>query len=442
MVSRTTTFGRRATDRPQLSARARVSDAQPEAQAELPLPEPAARSGKTEQPDSRPASVIASQGLDPIQRGRPQAVAPPSVAAAFIARFPYCTFALSAVLGLRFWIEVRSATDWIRPLEPGHFSLLAMGASDRTQVIVHGEWWRLFTAIFLHASPTHLIGNLVTLMIVGLFLEPMIGAGWFAAIYLTGGFAGAMLSMLLNGPDVLSVGASGAIMAALAALFTLSFHANATFPTLMRRWSAGALVPALIPQIAHNGASVDTFAHLGGSVAGAFFALIIMAIWQSEAEERPPGMAFATLVAGFWAAMAMYAFADAGTSFTRYARAGLDYIPLAELPADIAAMRDNSFHFVQKYPHDPRSHVFRGLYFMEKNDASDAEPYFRNALAIDDKNPRLTPLYRDWVTTLLGMDLSAQGRAEEGRSVTAPLCNRADLESQTQSMLRDAKLCQ
>ena len=88
---------------------------------------------------------------------------------------------------------------------------------------MHGEWWRLFTATMLHGSAEHLTGNLVTFLLVGFLLEPMIGIGWFAAIYFTGGFAGAVLSTLLNGPDMLSVGASGAIMATLGALCYAQF---------------------------------------------------------------------------------------------------------------------------------------------------------------------------------------------------------------------------
>jgi len=55
------------------------------------------------------------------------------------------------------------------------------------------RWWtmvnggRLFTptAALQHGSPTHLIGNLVTFLTVGFLLEPMIGIGWFSAIYFT-----------------------------------------------------------------------------------------------------------------------------------------------------------------------------------------------------------------------------------------------------------------
>jgi membrane associated rhomboid family serine protease len=160
---------------------------------------------------------------------------PPGLVSRIAARVPWFTLVFTWHLAARFHDDLLRATDFSAPNTPGHFSLLAMGAVDRTQVLGHGEWWRLFTATNLHGSPEHLIGNLTTFVLVGFLLEPMIGIGWFAAIYFTGGFCGAVLSMLLNGPDMLSVGASGAIMATLAALFTLSFHAGARRVNLMRR---------------------------------------------------------------------------------------------------------------------------------------------------------------------------------------------------------------
>ncbi|MEI7789875.1 MAG: rhomboid family intramembrane serine protease, partial [Alphaproteobacteria bacterium] len=137
----------------------------------------------------------------------PQAKAPPGFAGRLLARTPWFTLTVSAILVARFLGELRAATDRMGTHSPGHFTLLAMGASDRIQVLGQGEWWRLFTATTLHGSPGHLIGNLVTFLIVGFLLEPMVGIGWFAAIYFTGGFAGAVLSTLLNAPNALSVGA-------------------------------------------------------------------------------------------------------------------------------------------------------------------------------------------------------------------------------------------
>lgn len=255
-----------------------------------------------------------------------QAIDPPTGVWRFVSRLPFFTAVLSIFLIYRFKAELAAATDWSGPNAPGHFTLLAMGASGRDQVLLNGEWWRLFTASTLHGSQSHLVGNLVTFAIVGLLLEPMIGIGWFAAIYFTGGFAGALLSTLLNPGDMLSVGASGAIMATLAALFTMSFHAGAPRPKLMRRVAALSLFPALIPTVSRGGASADINAHLGGCLAGAVLAFAILIFWQEE-DEYPPGRSTAAIIAGIWVALTVWAFSASTHTYVRYAKDGFDYIP-------------------------------------------------------------------------------------------------------------------
>jgi rhomboid protease GluP len=390
-----------------------------------------------ELPDSRPASVLAA--LDGASPARPIAVAPPGLVARLFSRLPWFTFVLSYVLVCRFNAETAAATDWNAPGAPGHFTLLAMGAVNRTQVAQHGEWWRLFTATALHGSTAHLVGNLVTFVIVGFLLEPMIGIGWFAAIYFTGGFTGAMLSMMLNPADMLSVGASGAIMASLAALFALSFHTGARRPRLMRRVAGFSLFPALLPSIGH-GAITDINAHLGGTLAGTAIAFLMLIVWHED-EDTPPGRSLAAVAAGAWVALTVYAFSLSHGTYAQYARAGIDYIRPADMPKDVQAMKANSFALVEKYPHDPRSHLFRGIYFLEQNDASDAEPYFRSAIALSEKSQVMGPAFHDWTQALLALDVRALGRADEAGTIAAKLCARSDLDSRTQSTLESAKLC-
>ena len=376
----------------------------------------------------------------PTETIAPVAITPPSTAAALIGRFPYFTIVLSFILVSRFMAELRGATDWAGAGTPGHFSLLAMGASDRTQVLDHGEWWRLFTQSVLHGSPSHLIGNLITFLIVGFFLEPMIGVGWFSAVYFTGGFIGAVVSMMANPADVLSVGASGAIMATLATLFTLSFHHAAPFPVLMRRLSGGALFPALIPSVAKSGAVVDTYAHLGGAVTGAMLAFVVMAAWRED-EDQPSGRSLAAIVSGLWLAAIVFAFVTAYKNYGHYARDGLDYIPPAEMPDGANAMRDNSYALVEKYPKDPRARLFRGLYFLSRNDVADAEPYFREAIRLGESRPIFTPAFRDWNTALLAITVKYESRPDEARDIAAPLCSQSDLDTRTRSVLMMGKLC-
>ncbi len=367
--------------------------------------------------------------------------AAPGIVGRLLARVSWFTLVLSAILITRFLAELHGATDLVGPGAPGHFSLLAMGASDRSQILDHGEWWRLFTATMLHGSVQHLAGNVITLLLVGFLLEPMIGIGWFAAIYFTGGFAGAVLSMLLNGPDTLSVGASGAIMATLAALFTLSFHAGAARPGFMRRVAGGSLFPALIPAVTKSGAVVDVNAHLGGCLAGAAVAFLMLISWNDEVE-TPPGRSVAAIIAGLWVAMTAFAFAASGHSFTQYARPGLDLIPPGEIPKNVDALKAESMALVDKYPRDPRAHLFRGLYLLEQHDVSGAEPYFRDAARLGDASPVMTRELHDWNLTLLAISLRRQHRGEEARDTVAPLCaNQPSLDQRTRQTLDAANLC-
>jgi len=395
--------------------------------------------GKREARESRPAFVAQSRAAAAAVAIPP--VAPSGFASRLLARVPWFTLVLSAVLATRFLIELHGATDFSAPGEPGHFSLLAMGASDRVQILGHGEWWRLFTATVLHGSAEHLIGNLVTFLMVGFLLEPMIGIGWFAAIYFTGGFAGAVLSTLLNGPDTLSVGASGAIMATLAALFTLSFHAGAGRPGLMRRMAGGSLFPALIPAVTQSGAVVDVNAHLGGCLAGAAIAFLMLIAWNDEAE-TPPGRSIAAIIAAFWVALTAWAFAASGNTFTQYARPGLELIPPGEIPKNLDDLKAGSMALVDKYPKDPRAHLFRGLYLLEQRDVAGAEPYFRDVARLGGESPVMTREFQDWNVALLAYAVSAQHRPQEAHDIAAPLCaNKAALDQRTRQTLDAVELC-
>lgn len=370
----------------------------------------------------------------------PQAKTQPGFAGRLLARIPWFTLTVSAILVARFLGELRAATDRMGTYSPGHFTLLAMGASDRVQVLGQGEWWRLFTATTLHGSPGHLIGNLITLLIVGFLLEPMVGIGWFAAIYFTGGFAGAVLSTLLNAPDALSVGASGAIMATLAALFTLSFHAGAPRPNLMRRVAGGSLFPALMPAVAHGGSITDVNAHLGGCMAGAVLAFVILIAWNDE-EDHLPGRSAAATIAGLWVAMMATAFAVSGNTYVQYAKDGMDYIPPEQMPKDVEAMKADSLALVDKYPKDPRAHIFRGLYLLEQAHVADAEPYFRDAARLGADSPVMNREFSDWNLALLAVTLRFQRREDEARSIAAPLCANSGTDLRTQQTLSITKLC-
>jgi rhomboid protease GluP len=122
--------------------------------------------------------------------------------------------------------------------------------------VFHGAYYQLFTSMFVHASIAHIGGNMLFLLIFGLRGEEMFSLPEYLAIYIGGGLAGNVLSLVL-GPSLLSVGASGAIFA--------MFGASVIYARRSVRQSIlGALVYAFFLLIINTGEGVNILAHLGG----------------------------------------------------------------------------------------------------------------------------------------------------------------------------------
>ncbi len=98
--------------------------------------------------------------------------------------------------------------------------LVTWGGADVAR-IYHGEYWRLFTAMFVHAGIRHLLNNMLLLYVLGQHLEYLIGPVRFGVLYLLCGVianTAAYFIYLRGGSNVVAVGASGAIFAVMGAL--------------------------------------------------------------------------------------------------------------------------------------------------------------------------------------------------------------------------------
>ena len=87
--------------------------------------------------------------------------------------------------------------------------LLDWGANYRPSVD-SGEYWRLFTNMFLHGGLIHVMMNMFALFFVGIFLEPVLGSKRFGLFYVITGILASIASVWWHEKTV-SVGASGAI---------------------------------------------------------------------------------------------------------------------------------------------------------------------------------------------------------------------------------------
>ena len=84
------------------------------------------------------------------------------------------------------------------------------------ELVWHGAVWMLVTAMFLHANPTHLGGNVLFLLIFGTSLEEQVSRRKWLVTYFSSGIVGNIAFLLLGGNSI-GVGASGAIWGLLAA---------------------------------------------------------------------------------------------------------------------------------------------------------------------------------------------------------------------------------
>ena len=146
---------------------------------------------------------------------------------------------------------------------------MARWGANVGELTIGGQWWRLFTCVFLHIGAIHLVFNMVVLWSIGRVLERLAGRGGFAVIYLLSGLCGSMASIWWN-PNVVSAGASGAIFGLYGALLGFLARESHCLPQAVRKrlaLNAVAFVGYnLLFALGKNG--IDVAAHLGGLVAG------------------------------------------------------------------------------------------------------------------------------------------------------------------------------
>jgi len=124
-------------------------------------------------------------------------------------------------------------------------------------LVFHGWYYQLFTSMFIHASIAHIGGNMLFLFIFGLRGEEMFSLPEYLGIYLIGGLAGNIVSLAF-GPNLLSVGASGAIFSLFGAVVIYAGRS-------VRQSILGALVYAFFLLIISGlGPGVNDLAHIGG----------------------------------------------------------------------------------------------------------------------------------------------------------------------------------
>jgi membrane associated rhomboid family serine protease len=152
-----------------------------------------------------------------------------------------------------------------------------IGALEPYAVLVQGEYWRLFTALFLHAGVLHLLFNLFALYVLGPPLERSIGAFRFAMCYLISGLGSSAGVVFLTAIGLVQVGqlvgASGCIMGIVGAWagFLVRHH---HIPHARQRLANVLMIIAIQTAFDLSTPQVSMAAHLCGLIAGFFLGLI------------------------------------------------------------------------------------------------------------------------------------------------------------------------
>lgn len=159
--------------------------------------------------------------------------------------------------------------------EDGSF-LVEHGAMYAPYVIEGGEYYRLFTAMFLHFDFYHLMNNMIMLAALGMNLEPETGSVKLLLIYLASGLGGNLLSLALNVSRrylVVSAGASGAVFGLMGAMVWLVIRNKGRVGRIYGQRIF--LMVALSLYFGFASTGVDNYAHVGGLITG-FFAAVLL----------------------------------------------------------------------------------------------------------------------------------------------------------------------
>ena len=154
--------------------------------------------------------------------------------------------------------------------------VVELGALNWYRVLEYGEWYRLFSSMFLHDGIQHIFNNMLVLVYIGSCVEQQIGRLRYGILYLGAGVLAGLTSMVYNmnlNNNVYSLGASGAIFGVMGALLFLVLFKN--------RYAGGYNVRQIVIMVMFSlyggfvNQGVDNAAHFGGFIAGFLLAAVL-----------------------------------------------------------------------------------------------------------------------------------------------------------------------
>lgn len=180
-----------------------------------------------------------------------------------IRQMPYVTVGLIFINVLVYLIM-----EFVGDTQNGDF-IAAYGGLYPPLLFLGHQWWRLFTAGFLHFGAEHLVNNMVILFFMGERMERAVGHLRLLVIYLLSLLGGSLLSygMMLHTEEyAVAAGASGAVFGVIGGfLWVVIVHRGRVEDVTLRRL---LFMLALSIYYGFSSTGVDNWGHVGGALAG------------------------------------------------------------------------------------------------------------------------------------------------------------------------------
>lgn len=159
------------------------------------------------------------------------------------------------------------------------------GAMDTELVLSQGQYYRLFSAMFLHVDGKHLFNNMILLVLAGAIVENYTGRLFYILLYILSGFFGNLITMayeIRNNLTWISVGASGAIMGLVGFVVVWIIVNRKTFVRSRNTLFRLVLLAIFVVQACFFQEGANIAAHLGGFVTGFVLGVINIVVLKNN----------------------------------------------------------------------------------------------------------------------------------------------------------------
>lgn len=174
------------------------------------------------------------------------------------------------------------------------YTLLKFGANFDL-LTKGGEYYRLFTCMFLHIGVIHLLCNMYSLYIIGKEAESLFGKFKYIIIYVISGICGSILSLAFN-HNTISAGASGAIFGIIGALLYFGNYYRTYLGSSFKSLVSIAIINIAIGFIYPG---IDNSAHIGGLVGGILVAMMLGIPDKSKKKDKVNGLILTLIYIAF-----------------------------------------------------------------------------------------------------------------------------------------------